>query len=76
MATKTEKMRFWIVAHSKWSYVGKVPIIIFEILTQNMINFEAFLVGKVPKSSVFNRDCLEFSENWNWKNHENQKWVK
>ena len=59
MATKTEKMRFWIVAHSKWSYVGKVPKIIFEKLTQKLIDFKAFLVGKVPKSSVFNRDCLE-----------------
>ena len=28
-------------------------------LTQKLIDFEAFLVGKVPKSSVFNRDCLE-----------------
>ena len=37
MATKTEKMRFWIVAHSKWDYVGKVPKHIFENLTQKMI---------------------------------------
>ena len=40
MATKTEKMRFWIVAHSKWDYVGKVPKHIFEKLTQKLINFE------------------------------------
>ena len=61
MATKTEKMRFWIVAHSKWSYVGKVPKIIFEKLTQKLIDFEAFLVKKVSKSSVFNREYLETS---------------
>ena len=29
-----------------------------------MINFEVFLVGKVPKSSVFNRDCLETIYFW------------
>ena len=63
MATKTEKMRFWIVAHSKWDYVGKVPKHIFEKLTQKLINFEAFFVGKVPKNCVFNRECLENSEN-------------
>ena len=33
--------------------------IFFEKLTQKLIDFEAFLVGKIPKSSVFNRDCLE-----------------
>ena len=55
MAAKTEKMRFWIVAHSKWDYVGKVPKHIFEKLTQKLINFEAFFVGKVPKNCVFNR---------------------
>ena len=38
MATKTEKMRFWIVAHSKWGYVGKVPKLIFEKLTQKLIS--------------------------------------
>ena len=59
MATKTEKMRFWIVAHSKCCYVGKVPKHIFGKLTQKLINFELFLVGKVPKSSVFNQECLE-----------------
>ena len=31
-------------------------------LTQKFIAFEAFLVGKVPKSSVFNQDCLETSD--------------
>ena len=41
-----------------------------------MINFEVFLVGKVPKSSVFNGECLENDNFWSWKNHENQKWVK
>ena len=59
MATKTEKMRFWIVAHSKCCYVGKVPKMIFEKLTQKMIDFKAIMVGKVPKSSVFNQECLE-----------------
>ena len=62
MATKTEKMRFWIVAHSKWGYVGKVPKHIFEKLTQIFFNFEVFLVGKVPKKGVFNRECLENSK--------------
>ena len=32
-------------------------------LTQKMINFKAFFVGKVPKNCVFNRECLENSEN-------------
>ena len=45
-------------------------------LIQKLINFEAFYVGKVPKSSVFNQECLEISENLNCKNHENQKRVK
>ena len=30
-ATKTEKMPFFIYAHEKYHYVGKVPKIIFEI---------------------------------------------
>ena len=63
MATKTEKMRFWIVAHSKWDYVGKVPKLVFEKLTKRLINFEAFFAKKVPKNCVFNRECLENSEN-------------
>ena len=43
-------MRFWIVAHSKWSYVGKVPKLIFE-----KFFFEILLsyVGKVPKTIFF-----------------------
>ena len=60
----------WII------YVGKVPKIIFEKLIEKLINFEVFLVGKVPKIGVFNRDCLENSKFEIWKNHENQKWVK
>jgi len=52
MATKTEEMK-------KEFYVRKVPKIIFEKLTQKLINFEVFLVGKVPKNSVFNEECLE-----------------
>ena len=50
-----------IYSTSKIIYVGKVPKIIFEILIQKLINFEVFLAGKVPKSSVFNRVCLETS---------------
>ena len=69
-------MLFKSYAHSKCSYVGKVPKIIFENLTKKLINFEAFFVGKVPKIVVFNRVCLENSENQIWKNHENQKRVK
>ena len=77
MATKTEKSPFKSYTHSKWSYVGKVPKIIFlKNLIQKLINFKAFLVGKVPKCSVFNRDCSENDFSWNWKNHENQKRVK
>ena len=64
MTTKTEKMRFWIVAHSKWDYVGKVPKHIFEKLTKKLIKFlKPFFVGKVPKNCVFNRECLENSKN-------------
>ena len=33
----------------------------FKNLTKKLTNFEVFLVGKVPKSSVFNRECLETS---------------
>ena len=40
-------------------YIGKVPKVIFEKLTQKLINFEVFLVGKVPKSSFINRECSE-----------------
>ena len=65
MTTKTEKMPFFIYTHEKYHYVGKVPKIIFENLTQKLIDFEAFYVGKVPKSSVFNRESLEMSENLN-----------
>ena len=36
------------------------------------INFEVFLVGKVPKSSIFTRESLENSVHLNY----NQKWVK
>ncbi len=76
MAAKTEKMPFFTIAGPKLTYVGKVPKIIFENLIEILINFEVFLVGKVPKSSVFNRDCLEKDYSWNQKNHETQKRVK
>ena len=62
MAAKTEKMQFKSYTHSKWSYVGKVPKLIFEKITQKLINFQEFYVGKVPKSSVFNQECLESSD--------------
>ena len=39
MATKTEKISFFVYTHEKYHYVGKVPKIIFEKLTQKMINF-------------------------------------
>ena len=45
-------------------------------MSEKLINFEAYLVGKVPKSSVFNVECLENSDLQNRKNHENQKRVK
>ena len=61
MASKTEKLPFKSYAHSKWSYVGKVPKIIFEKLIQKFIDFEVSLVGKVPKYSVFNREGLEIN---------------
>ena len=41
-----------------------------------MINFEVFLVRKVPKSSVSNRECLEISVYELSNNLENSKWVK
>ena len=52
-------MPFFTIAGPKLTYVGKVPKIIFENLSEKLTNFEAYFVGKVPKSSVFNRDCLE-----------------
>ena len=39
MATKTEKMPFFIYTHEKYDYVGKVPKIIFENLTQKIKRF-------------------------------------
>ena len=62
MAGKTEKLQFKSYTHSKSCYVGKVPKIIFEKFDKKLINFEVFLVRKVPKSSVFKRDCLENSD--------------
>ena len=61
MATKTEKLPYKSYAHSKWSYVGKVPKLIFVKLSQKIVQFEVFLVEKVPKSSVFNQECFETS---------------
>ena len=48
-------------AGPKLTYVGKVPKIIFENLTKKMNEYLALFVGYVPKSSFFNRDCLENS---------------
>ena len=58
---KPKKQRLNIIHKKKLIYVGKVPKFIFEKLTQKMINFELFLVGEVPKSSVFNREYLEIN---------------
>ena len=55
-------MPFFTIAGPKMTYVGKVPKIIFENLTQKLINFETFLVGKVPKNGAFNVECLETSD--------------
>ena len=55
-------MPFFTIASPKSTYVGKVPKIIFEILIQKLINFEIFLVGKVPKSSVFNGQWVLFEK--------------
>ena len=63
MATKTEKLPFFTIAGPKLTYVGKVTKIIFESLREKLINF---LVEKVPKSSVFNRECLENRNFWYW----------
>ena len=73
MVAKTEKLPFWQYTHSKWSYVGKVPKINFEKLTWKI---DQFLSIFGPKSSVFNRDCLENRKILNRKNYENQKRVK
>ena len=62
MAAKTEKMPFFTIAGPKLTYVGKVPKIIFENLREKLVNFEVFLVEKVPKSSVFNQDYLKNSD--------------
>ena len=70
MAAKTEKMPFFTIAGPKLTYVGKVPKNNFEKFTQKIINFEAFLVGKLPKSSIYNQDYLEKNYSWNQKNHE------
>ena len=58
-ATKTENLQFKSYAHSKCIYVGKVP----KLKIENLTDFEAFFVAKVPKIIVFNRVCLENSEN-------------
>jgi len=52
---------FFTIAGQKLTYVGKVPKIIFDKLTQKLILFDVYLVGKVPKNSVSNRECLENS---------------
>ena len=62
MDAKTEKMPFKSYAYKRLVNVGKVPKLIFEKLIQKMINFEVFLVGKVPKKGDFNQACLENSD--------------
>ena len=59
---KNRKNAVLIYYTSKIIYIGKVPKIIFIKLKQKLINFEVFLVRKVPKSSVFNRECLESND--------------
>ena len=50
MTTKTEKMQFWIVAHSKWSYVGKVTKLIFwKIDLKNLSILKHFWLEKYLK---------------------------
>ena len=73
---KTRKNAVLIYSTFKIFYVGKVTKLFFKNLTQKSINFEAFLVEKVPKNSNFNRDCLENRDLLNLKNQQNQKWVK
>ena len=41
-----------------------------------MVNFEAVFVEKVPKNSVFNRECLENGDFWDSKKSIIQKRVK
>ena len=62
---KNQKLQFKSYTHPKFIYVGKVPKLLFENLTQKLIDFKTFFVGKVPKSSVYNRECLENSEFFN-----------
>ena len=79
MATKTEKMRFWIVAHSKLCYVGKVPKLIFEKLTLKKISILKYFWLEKYLKVVFSTESvwkIANSNSWNWKTHENQKWVK
>ena len=52
MTAKTEKMPFFTIAGPKLTYVGKVPKIIFENLTEKLINFQVFFVDKIPKNYV------------------------
>ena len=74
MATKTEKMRFWIVAHSKYSYVGKVPKIIFEKLTQNIIRIiKPFSLEKYLKIVFSTENVWKIVKFKIEKKHENQK---
>ena len=57
-----QKPKKWHLNHihmKKYSTLEKYLKLFFENLTKKLINFEVFLVGKVPKSSVFNRECLE-----------------
>ena len=61
-ATKTEKMPFLYIHIKNIITLEKYLKLNFENLTQKLIDFEAFYIGKVPKSSVFNRECLETSD--------------
>ena len=77
MATKTEKLPFKSYAHSKCSYVGKVPKLVFEKFMFKLIIFEAFFVGKVPKNGedVWKLAILKIDKIMKIKNGSNKKIV-
>ena len=56
---KPKKCRFLYIHIKNVVTLEKYLNYFFENMYKNLINFEVFLVGKVPKSSVFNRESLE-----------------
>ena len=59
---KPKNCRLNQIHMKNWFTLEKYLNYFFEKLTQNLINFEVFLVGKVPKSSFFNGNCLKNSD--------------